>query len=352
MDEGSVSIDTPLNEKRIASVYRGGGPKDIDKMKAKESFDGYLLELAMEKGANLIREKVNQIDWRVERPAIVTRDKTTRVYDLLIGAVGVNTAVLKLFEKLGNGYKAPKNTKTYICEIPLGREKIKEYLGSSMQVFLLNQPRLEFAAIVPKGDYATVCMLGKNIDNKVVQNFLNSTPVKSCLPPNWHVPEKLCHCFPKINIVGAVNSFSDRFVMVGDCGISRLYKDGIGAAYRTAKAAAKTAVFEGITREDFKKYYGPTYKGIIKDNTAGKIIFGLTGQLKKRKLTRWIILQIVSIEQQNENSHRYMSEVLWDTFTGSATYRNIFLRAIRPAFIIRFLWNLTAAIWSHKGNKK
>jgi len=38
--------------------------------------------------------------------------------------------------------------------------------------------------------------------------------------------------------------------------MSRLNKDGIGSAYRTAKAAAATAVFSGISANDFRKGLG------------------------------------------------------------------------------------------------
>jgi hypothetical protein len=60
--------------------------------------------------------------------------------------------------------------------------------------------------------------------------------------------------------VGAVaRPFLDRLGLLGDCGVNRLYKDGIGGAYRMAKAAAKTAVFVGISAADFEKHYLPAY---------------------------------------------------------------------------------------------
>jgi len=40
-----------------------------------------------------------------------------------------------------------------------------------MHVFLLDIPRLEFAAIIPKGEYATVCLLGSGIDQEMVDSF-------------------------------------------------------------------------------------------------------------------------------------------------------------------------------------
>ncbi|MFN2124612.1 MAG: hypothetical protein ACK2UP_14030, partial [Candidatus Promineifilaceae bacterium] len=47
MDVGSVRIDTPVAEKRIAAVTRGPGPRDLKEIKW-DSFDGYLQKLAVE----------------------------------------------------------------------------------------------------------------------------------------------------------------------------------------------------------------------------------------------------------------------------------------------------------------
>ena len=106
-----------------------------------------------------------------------------------------------------------------------------------MHVFLLSIPRLEFAALIPKGDYVTLCLLGHDIDKDLIQQFLESSEVRRRMPPSWAPPLDSCHCSPKISMESAVQPFADRLVFVGDCGTTRLYKDGIGAAYRTAKAA-------------------------------------------------------------------------------------------------------------------
>src|SRR3989304_2251224 len=48
-DQESVKIDTPLREKRIAAVHRGGGPRDIQAVKW-GGLDGHLLTLAQQQG--------------------------------------------------------------------------------------------------------------------------------------------------------------------------------------------------------------------------------------------------------------------------------------------------------------
>jgi hypothetical protein len=215
-----------------------------------------------------------------------------------------------------------------------------------MHVFLLDIPRLEFAAIIPKGDYVSLCLLGENIDKELVQSFLNTPAVKQCFPLEWNLEQFSCQCSPRINIRGAFQPYADRFVFIGDIGTTRLYKDGIGAAYRTAKAAATTAVFQGVSAEDFRQYYWPACKSIETDNRIGKVIFLVTRLIQKLRFARRAVLRMTSDEQQKEGPQRRMSTVLWDMFTGSAPYRDIFMRTLHPAFWVRLLSNLATSLIS------
>ncbi len=342
MDVGIVRIDTPLHEMRIGAVHRGAGPRGAEGMKW-ESFDGHLQTLALNKGANLIQERVSEISWNEGRPQINTRGGKPETYDLLVVAVGVNSAALNFFERLHLPYEPPGATKTVIREYRLGAETIAKFLGSSMHVFLLNIPRLEFAAIIPKGDYVTVCLLGKNIDRELFETFLSSPEVKKCMPPGWHMDEFACQCSPRMNVRAAAHPFGDRIVFIGDCGVTRLYKDGIGGAYRTAKAAASTAIFHGIAAEDFRQQFWSACKTIDADNSFGKVIYLITRQIQRRRFARRAILNLTASEQEKAGHLRLMSMVLWDMFTGSAPYKEIFVRTLHPAFWTKVLWSLGAS---------
>lgn len=347
MDTGDVKISTPLQEHRIASVHRGGGPRGAVEIKA-GGLDGFLLDLAQKHGAHRIKERVDVLRWDEDRPRLRTQAGTEQTYDLIAVCVGVNSSALKMFEAAGIAYKSPPVSKTYICEMCLGRPMISRELGSSMHVFLLNLPRLEFAALVPKGDYVTLCMLGEDIDKNLIQSFVNSQEVRQCLPANWRMPSDYCHCSPKISVGTAHQPFADRVIFVGDCGTTRLYKDGIGAAYRTAKAAARTTVFKGISAADFQKHYWPVCKSINNDNQLGKLVFAVTRQIQKTKFARRALWRMVAREQLATNGNRRMSKVLWDTFTGSAPYRDVLLRTLHPAFVASFCWNLALALLSRR----
>ncbi|HSE15035.1 MAG TPA: cyclic nucleotide-binding domain-containing protein [Candidatus Deferrimicrobium sp.] len=343
MDVGTVRIEPTHREKRIAAVYRGGGPRgSVDSRW--HSFDAHLLELARGRGAQVRRERVDGIDRNGGKPRVTTKQGTSDGYDLLVGAVGVNTGALKLFEEMGAGYRAPGTTKTYICELFLGEKTIKTYFGNSMHMFLLNLPRLEFAALIPKGDYVTMVMLGTGIDKALVESFFSTPEVLKCFPADWSPPADSCRCSPAINISAAVKPFADRMVLIGDSGVSRLYKDGIGGAYRTAKAAARTAVFEGVSEEDFRKGYLPVCRALSVDNGIGKVVFGITSLIQKTTPLRRGLLRMTAAEQESRKWQPRMSDVLWDTFTGSAPYKDVFRRSLHPVFLTRLLYETSAGM--------
>ena len=343
MDVGSVRIETPLQEKRIGAVYRGPGPRDIQEIKW-GSFDGFLQQLAIENGARVINKRVDEILWQDGYPQIKILKEKPESYDLVTIAVGVNSASRKLFANLNFDYEAPKTTKTFIHEYYMGEKQIQEELGSSMHVFLLDIPRLEFAAIIPKGDYVSVCLLGEDIDKELVENFMGSAEVRNCFPPGWDFDAKSCNCSPRINIAGAAHPYGDRIVFIGDSGVTRLYKDGIGAAYRTAKSAATTAVLQGISAEDFEEHYLPACRKIVTDNLIGQVMFIVTRLIQKFRFARRAVFRMTVREQDQDGSKRRMSMVLWDMFTGSAPYKEIFVRTLNPAFLSRFVTDLAVSI--------
>jgi len=335
-DEGSVRIKAPSDEKRIASVRRGAGPCGAA-LELPASFDGFLLALAEGKGARIVRERVTEVVMIEGNPRVTTTSGRSEEYDLLVGALGVNSPGLKLFEGCGTGYTPPATTKAHITEILLGNDAIEKCLGDTMHVFLLDIPRLEFAAIIPKGEYATVCLLGRDIDQAMVDSFFRRPEVLRCFPAGWTPAATRCRCFPSVTLGGAEGAYGDRFVMIGDCYVSRLYKDGIGSAYRTAKTAAQTAFMAGISKRDFHKYYRPLCHAVANDNRFGKVVFTATNLIKRSPFLRRGVMRMTNGEQAGFATPR-MSSVLWDTFTGNESHRNVFSRTLHPVFLARLLY--------------
>jgi flavin-dependent dehydrogenase len=178
----------------------------------------------------------------------------------------------------------------------------------------------------------------------LISNFMGSKEVRDVFPPAWDFDAKSCNCSPRINIAGAAQPYNDRIVFIGDSGVTRLYKDGIGAAYRTAKAAATTAVLQGISAQDFKEHYWPACRKIQTDNMIGQVMFLVTRVIQGQKIARRAVLKMTADEQKNADSQKRMSMVLWDMFTGSAPYREIFIRTLNPAFLARLVGDLAISV--------
>ncbi|MBI4827122.1 MAG: hypothetical protein HY807_12005 [Nitrospirae bacterium] len=323
---GSVDIITPSFEKTIATIKRGGGPKDIDQP-GKESFDNFLLKQAIELGAVHRPLRIDKIEYNGDKPVLFSQGEKVHESDVVVGAFGVNSTAAKIFEDIGFGYRQPETVTTAIAELEFGEDVVSEYFGNSIQLFLLPVPGMKFAAMIPKGSYVTTCILGKNMDSNTVENFLNHDIVRKILPKGSDVKPK-CRCLPKMSVSAPEIPFTDRMVMCGDSGSTRLFKDGIGAAYIMGKAVAKTVVFDGVSKEHFREGYYPAYREIKVDNYYGRYLFWITDLYKKYAIMTKGMLAVVEEEQNDPDNPRILSTILWNMFTGNERYKNIFKTAI------------------------
>ncbi len=324
--QGRVDIATPAFEKTIATVYRGGGPKGIIGADI-ESFDHFLLDLAVKEGAVHNPLKIDRIDYRNQKPVLSSQSQEIMESDLVVGAFGVNTKTTSVFEEIGFGYEKPRVITTAIAEISADKEILAEYFGNSIHLFLLPMKGVKFAAMIPKGSYVTLCILGTEMNIKKVDDFLSHPVVKEFLP-EAHQYEIGCRCLPKMNVAAPRKPYADRVVICGDAGSTRLFKDGLGAAYLMGKAAAKTAVLKGVSKEHFRKDYYPVYKSIIVDNRYGKYLYGITDLYRKYRILTKGMIAVVEEEQKEPDNAKRLSSILWDMFTGNERYKNIFGTAV------------------------
>ncbi len=165
----------------------------------------------------------------------------------------------------------------------------------------------------------------------------------ACFPPDWTPPADFCHCAPAINILGAIHPFADRLVLIGDSGVSRLYKDGLGGAYRTAKAAAGRDVRRGFGGR-FRRHYLPVCQSIMSDNRIGEVAFIMTRVARRLRFVRRLLLKVTVREQDGAGKRKLLSSILWDMFSGSAPYGDIFRRMVNPGLIARLAVALPGAL--------
>lgn len=362
LDHGDATIQTSQREKRIAATFRGIGPRGLVEIKG-TGLDHYLLQTALGQGARLIRRRVEGVSWDLttdgsnpteKRVKIKPQGEHEQVYDFVAVTTGVNTPLLKQFENMDFGYHPPQTTKLVVREYLLGEEVVSRYFGPMFHAFLLDIPGLDYGAIIPKGDYITICLLSshKKLHPEAMDLFLNSPAVSRVLPPDFSPGQPACLCGPRINVEGSKQPYGDRILFIGDSGVSRLYKDGLGAAYRSAKLSAETAIFHGISAEAFRKYYLPFCRKVERDNQTGKFLFKVAGILQKLPLGQQVIVEMIASEQMSTTVKQHsLSMVIWDMLTGGALYRDVLYRALHPVFLTRLFWHLLLSLYHLPGTR-
>jgi flavin-dependent dehydrogenase len=328
--EGDVSITTPHYERTIATISRGGGPRGLSG-EGKKSFDEFLMNQAIGEGAVHQATRIDNITLKGGKPALFSQENELAEFDLVVGAFGVNGNAAKMTEALGFGYQEPKVVTAAICELVMAPDILAERFGNAIHLFLLPDRELKFAALIPKGPYVTLCILGKELSTEQVNAFLENPIVKRVLPDPGEFSIQ-CRCLPKMNVAAPKVPFMDRLVMCGDAGSTRLFKDGLGAAYLMGKAAAKTAIFDGVGREHFQANYLPVYQGIVQDNLFGRILYLFIDLFRKQPFLTRAMLEVINGEQSDESpKQKTLSTILWDMFTGNERYKTVFKRALSPA---------------------
>lgn len=112
---------------------------------------------------------------------------------------------------------------------------------------------LDHAALVPKGQYLTICLVGGTIDRavcsgdttKIIAAFLALPHIQKILPGIQEAPI-VCTCSPWMAVAPARGAVAHRMAMVGDALGARIYRDGLFSAVVSARALAETLVYQGL----------------------------------------------------------------------------------------------------------
>jgi flavin-dependent dehydrogenase len=317
-DGDRIQINQPDARRRIVSVFRGGGPHHHPD-EPPESFDRYLLSKACARGARLVRASVRQVG--NETIPIVSTARESYPADLVILATGMSSH--NPFSRVF-GYRGP------LTEIMVQEEVLRpeDWPADEVNVYLKQPLGMVFGVLIPKGKCLNVSLLGHGITQDAIIRFIDSLGIGM----DHQSMVGLCGCAPRIAISPAKKFYGDRWVAVGDAAASRLYKDGIGSAFFTAKNAMQVAISGGITERAFHKGYDPYCRRIRIDNLYGRILFRLWEITVKTPfmLESWkrAVLSEVDLPQEQ----RIHMRILWGMLTGDESYKNLaFLFLNRPA---------------------
>jgi flavin-dependent dehydrogenase len=322
LDGETLHLDRPDPARRIFSVYRGGGPRMLEGP-PQAGFDHFLLQQAIQHGAVHIPSRVRQVTW--ENGPVAHARQESYPSDLLVLAIGVNSKT-PLEESFH--YRPPRTEIMAQDEIyrPEGWEpdEVNAYF---------QQPRgLSFGAIIPKGRFVNISLLGRGFTRDTVDEFIAAQNLTDVL--QYGPESSLCGCNPRIAVGPARHYYGDRWVAVGDAAVTRLYKDGLGSAYETTRSAMSTAVEFGVSRTAFSHHYAPICRSIARDNQYGFWLFRLWNLVLNTPsvLNAW--KRSIQREESLPVSQRRHMRVLWGMLTGDEPYRRLFLAGVNPIALL------------------
>jgi len=319
---GQIRLSQPDPDGDVISVYRGSGPRQGPTWSEEISFDGFLLKAARSRGARVVRARVHTVSLK-PCPSVET-DRQRYAADLVVLAAGVNRPVIHFTDL---PYRPPRRQKMAQTELCLGTDVVRATLGESVHIVLPRDGSLTFGSLVPKGPCVNISLLGEHLPPGSITRFLALPEVAALLPPEL---PRACGCHPHIAVEPARPLYADGFVAIGDAGITRLYKNGIGTALRTARQAAFTAVCHGVGMADFGTHYAPLCREIAWDNRAGRFLFAFTKFFQHHPWFAKTHLHSIAAEQERPPAQRHHSRLLWGMFTGTYPYRQLLAMACYP----------------------
>ena len=325
-----VSISRPEPDTEIFAVYRGGGPRR-SQLEIQVSFDAWLLDQASAAGASVERRRVGGL--RLAEIAEVQVDETRREYDLVILATGVG---YRTFDISGVPYVRPGTQTVAAYEIDAGTEAAVR-LGDTAHVLLIPREDMIFSALVAKGPFVNIVTLGSRQPTLPLGQIVGHPLAEGLLTKPYSLA---CRCRPMIPVTPARGYFADRFVAVGDAAAARLYKDGIGSAFLTARAAALTAVEHGIGGADFSRHYQPLCQNIAANNRWGRWLFALNARTQNSATFMLAQQKLISDEQADISGPRPFTRAAWGMFSGSYDYAEIARLVLAP----RSFFKLSATV--------
>ncbi|HNX23281.1 MAG TPA: NAD(P)/FAD-dependent oxidoreductase [Spirochaetota bacterium] len=327
-----IIVNQPDPERNIFSISRGNGPR-ISPSGPTVSFDDFLREQAIIRGAKLISSRVRTIEWGEHRPVVITNGDSYPA-DFLVLATGVNShTVLSPYFK----YEPPETVimvqDEFVKPDKLPDDTVAAFFDEPWDIF--------FGTMVPKGKYMNVSLFGRNwkrVRKDAVKKFMSSEAVR--MGELFTVtPENLCGCMPRIVVKPARKYYGDRWVAVGDAAVSRLYKDGIGSAYLTSSMAMHSALTHGISESDFKKDYRKLCRSLSHDNFIGSIMFRIFSWMLEKPFIARSISRCVHEEMSLPPARRVFTILIWGMLTGDYSYRFLLGKLFSMRGTVRFIKN-------------
>ena len=293
------------------------------------SFDHFLLQQAISRGVIHIPNRVKEVSWQ-GFPVVHTRLEDYPA-DFLILSIGINS---KSPLASSYGYCPPRT------EVMAQDEVVRpeNWLSDEVNAYFQRPPGLNFGAIIPKGRFLNISLLGKGFTRDSVDEFITAQNLTETL--QYDPSSSMCGCNPRIAVSPARHYYGDRWVAVGDAAVTRLYKDGIGSAFQTTKSAISTAWNVGISHNAFRKHYAPICRSIARDNSYGFLLFRLWNFVLNSPVILNAWRGAIQHEMSLPGGDRVHMRVLWGMLTGDEPYRRLFYYGVNPIALLHMSYGI------------
>jgi flavin-dependent dehydrogenase len=335
LDHQSIHLESPDPSRRIVSVYRGGGPRLVEDI-PEASFDHFLLSEAVKRGAIHVPHSVREVKW-TGQPVIYT-SLNNYPASLVVLATGINS---RSPLDASFGYCPPTTEVMAQDEV----RRPVDWNSSEVNAYFKSPSGLNFGAIIPKGHYLNISLLGKQFTRNTVDEFITAQHLTTML--QYDPSSSLCGCNPRVAVSASRRFYGDRWVAIGDAAVTRLYKDGIGSAYQTSKQAMITAMQVGISRRAFSRYYAPVCRSIDTDNFYGVLLFRLWNLMLNSPITLNAWKSAIQQESSLPPAERRHMHILWGMLTGDEPYRQLFYRGANLIALLRLAYGLVSS-WKER----
>lgn len=300
-------------------------------------FDALLLETARERGVNHVASRVTDIELSPDSVMVYSDSGNWRV-DAVIGAFGLDYAAARVFAKR-TAYRPPVPIETVVTKIhPAGLDRVTDLLSDRIYVYLPSVRRIEFGALVPKGNHISIVVAGKDVRSVDMDAFLALPEVAKMLPPGCAASGYYKGSFP-LGLASGI--YGDRYVVVGDAaGLVRPFKGkGINTALLTGRLAALTMLEKGVSAAALKSFYDGCAD--LKADVAYGRFVRLLATFTSNHLS---MHRVISLAKRRPD----VKQALFDCVSGSRPFKDIVKRNLNLPFVAQVLNATLVHGWAHR----
>ena len=349
---------------RMVSVFRGTLPRG--RKDRSGGFDSFLLNTAVEAGAHVMAGEVRKIQYSPSGKPLLTigvpsGEPCTIETDFAAISTGMplspetvpnGNGFLHSYQLINPHFIPPKIKRTLVFELKPGRAYLKKYMDKEIYFIASGskQLRLDHIALVPKGDYLTVALVGDGIEKaslpgdtgKIIDAFLSLSHIRMILPHlNPQNTPVACTCSPYMAAGSSAEPFGHRSAVIGDAAGARLYWDGLYSAFVTARALAETVIHKGTDRNSLKEGYGKVIKWLETDIRYGRLVFGAVRMAFTSPFLSRVVYQAFATEMKFRKMDRWtLGNVLRKIGTGTVDHETVFRELFTPPVVRSLLTGL------------